>query len=162
MHFFVQSTFFDTSTTCKNNISAPLHTICDFKMHPQKHYKTRGKQAKQILDQFLTQPWTNFWLKKGLILDQFWLYSIYYKFIITSAWSAWVARSLWTHLSVTFIPTAATWQTQQKSWEECLCTEMLLDQYRLERISWRALSELWPIHFPVKVSRIGMDKCIGP
>ena len=37
---------------------------------PKKHYKIGEKQAKQILDQVLTQPWTKFWLKKNQILDQ--------------------------------------------------------------------------------------------
>ena len=37
---------------------------------PKKHYKTGEKQAKKILDQVLTQPWTKFWRKKPQILDQ--------------------------------------------------------------------------------------------
>ena len=31
---------------------------------PQKHYETGEEQAKKILDQVLTQPWTKFWLNK--------------------------------------------------------------------------------------------------
>ena len=64
--------FFDTLTNSKKK-SHP-YTICDFKV-PPKHFKV-GKQAKQILDQALTQPWTKLWLKKQ-ILDQVWLYSAY-------------------------------------------------------------------------------------
>ena len=70
-HFF-RKPFFDTLTNCPKIIFAPLHTICVFFFKiPQKHYKIGEKQAKKILDQVLTQPWTKFWRKKKKqILDQ--------------------------------------------------------------------------------------------
>ena len=58
MHF-LSKTFSDTLMTCKN-----MFEPCDFK-NTNKHQKTRGGgTSKQILDQFLTQPWTKYLTQK--------------------------------------------------------------------------------------------------
>ena len=70
MHFFVRKPFFATPTTCQKRCSHPIHTTCDSKI-AHRHSKMMEKQAKQILDRFWTQPWTDLWLKKGQKLDRF-------------------------------------------------------------------------------------------
>ena len=69
MHIFFEPPFFDTLTNCQKFIFAPLHTICV--LDQQKHYKTGKNKQQKILDRFSRQPWTDFQLKKGQILDRF-------------------------------------------------------------------------------------------
>ena len=70
MNIFFRKPFFRHLDKLPKKHFAHLHTICVFFKIPKKHYKTGEKQAKKILDQVLTQPWTRFWLKKPQILDQ--------------------------------------------------------------------------------------------
>ena len=54
------SPFFDSSTTCKKIVFAPLHTICVFR-YPQNTVQLgNNKQNKS---------WTDFWLNLGQIFD---------------------------------------------------------------------------------------------
>ena len=68
-HFFFGNPFLDTLTNCQKIFEHP-YTLFEILNTPKNTYKTWEKQAKIILDQVLTQPWTKFWLKKPQILDQ--------------------------------------------------------------------------------------------
>ena len=74
MHFFFRKPFFDTPTTCPKFIFAPLHTICDLKNNAPNTTKF-GKTSK-VLDLFLTQAWTNFWLKERQHWTNLWRYIV--------------------------------------------------------------------------------------
>ena len=75
-HFFSKTLFLTPWQTAKKLFSHPYTLFVSFKI-PPKHYQTGEKQAKKILDQVLTQPWTKFWLKNPKSWTKFWLYSIY-------------------------------------------------------------------------------------
>ena len=74
--FFFRKPFCDTLTNCPKKFSHPYTLFVFFKI-TKKHSKIWGKQAKNILDQVLTQPWTKFDSKKPKSWTKFWLYSIY-------------------------------------------------------------------------------------
>ena len=67
--FVSKAPFLTSRHCCENTILAPLHTICNF-----KHTKNTINWG---ISGFWLLTWTNSWLMKPQILDQFWLYSIY-------------------------------------------------------------------------------------
>ena len=69
MHSFLETPFFDTSTTWQKIFSHP-YTL--FVFLDQENTINLGKnKLKKIFDRFSTQPWTDVQLKKGQILDRF-------------------------------------------------------------------------------------------
>ena len=59
MHLFLP--FFWHPDNLQKIVSAPLHTVCDFKI-AQKHDKMGEKQVGQIFNSKKTNNWTEFWL----------------------------------------------------------------------------------------------------
>ena len=70
MHIFPQKTFFWHPDKLPQKIFSHPYTLFVILNIPQNTKKLGKKQANNILDQVLTQPWTKFWLKKPQILDQ--------------------------------------------------------------------------------------------
>ena len=83
---FAKKLFLFTATrqTANKYFRAPTHYLCFFKI-PLKTLSNWGKQAKKVLDQVLTQPWTKFWLKNPNLGPSFDSTAIFWVFLVFSS-----------------------------------------------------------------------------